>query len=60
MEGAHHLNVTLFISSVANLSFLGDERDIILSDGCSIIWTISKISWISLNLMREIRNQSLH
>ena len=40
MKGTHHLNVTLFITNVVNLSFVGDESDIIMSDGCSIIWKI--------------------
>ena len=50
MKGTHHLNVTLFIGNVANLSFVGDESDIILSDGCSIIWNKSfNIFWSSIN-----------
>ena len=52
MKGTHHLNVTLPISNVVNLSFVGDESDIILSNGCSIIWTnSSKLFWTSLNLI---------
>ena len=38
MKATHHLNVTLIITNVVNLSFVGDECDIIMSDGCSIIW----------------------
>ena len=59
-KGTHHLNVTLFITNVVNLSFVGDESDVILSDGCSIIWTrSSNISWIFLNLMyNEANNDS--
>ena len=63
MKGTHHLNVTLFITNVVNLSFVGDESDIILSNGCSIIWTnSSKLFWTSLNLIfnetNEITNNS--
>ena len=63
MKGTHNLNVTLFITNVVNLSFIGDEGDIILSNGCSIIWTnSSKLFWTSLNLIfnetNEITNNS--
>ena len=52
MKGTHHLNVTLFITNVTNLGFVGDKSDIILSNGCSIIWTnSSKLFWTSLNLL---------
>ena len=52
MKGTHHLNVTLFITNVAKLSFVGDKSDIILSNGCSIIWTnSSQLFWTSLNLI---------
>ena len=58
MKGTHHLNVTLFITNVVNLSFVGDGSDIILSDGCSILWkTSSNISWISLNLFFDETNE---
>ena len=58
MKGTHRLNATLFISNVVNLSFVGNESDIILSDGCSIIWNrTSKISWTSFNLMFNETNQ---
>ena len=58
MKGTHYLNVTLFISNIVNLSFVGNESDIILSDGCSIIWNrTSKISWTSLNLRFNATNQ---
>ena len=51
MKGAHHSNVTLLITNVVNLSFVGDESDIILCNGCSIIWTrSSKISLSSLSI----------
>ena len=52
MKGTHHLNVTLLIATkVVNLSFIGNQSDIILCNGCSIIWKgSSKISWTSLNL----------
>ena len=63
MKGRHHLNVTLFITNVVNSRFVGDESDIILFNGCSIIWTASsEISWTSLNLFfnntNEVRNNS--
>ena len=63
MKGTHHLNVTLFITNVVNLSFVGDESDIILSNGCCIIWkNSSKLFWTSLNLIfnetNEITNNS--
>ena len=61
MKGTHHLNVSLFITNVTNLSFVGDESDIVLSNGCSIIWKDSyKISWISLNLIFNETNQVVH
>ena len=50
MKGTHHMNVTLCITNIVNLSFVGDVSDIILSNGCSIIWKeSSNISWIYLN-----------
>ena len=63
MKGTHHLNVTLLITNVVNLRFIGDESDIILSNGCSIIWkNSSKLFWTSLNLIfnetNEITNNS--
>ena len=59
MKGKHHLNVTLFITNVVNLSFVGHESDIILSNGCSIIWTNSfNISWTTLSLMFNEANQN--
>ena len=52
VKGTHHLNVTLFITNVVNLSFVGDESDIILSNGCSITWkNSSKLFLKSLNLI---------
>ena len=66
MKGAHHLNVTLLITTkVVNLSFIGNQSDIILCNGCSIIWKgSSKISWKSLNLNfceanKEMNNSAL-
>ena len=63
MKGTHYLNVTLFITNVVNLRFIRDESDIILSNGCSIIWkNSSKLFWTSLNLIfnetNEITNNS--
>ena len=50
-KGTHHFNVTLSIANVVNLSFVGDESDIILCKGCSIIWNrSSEISLSSLNI----------
>ena len=51
-KGKHHLNVTLFITNVFNLSFVGgDKNNVVLSNGCSIIWTKSSIlNWTSLNV----------
>ena len=61
MKGTHHLNVTLFITNVVNLSFVGDENDIILSDGCSIVWKgSSNIFWTSLNLIFNKANQIMN
>ena len=66
MKGTHHLNATLFITKVVNLSLFGDESDIILSDGCSMMWTHSvKISLISLNIFyseanKASKNSALH
>ena len=60
MKGTHHLNVTLSITNVANLSFVGDESDTIFSDGCSIIWTrSSKVSWTSINIIFNDTNQTI-
>ena len=47
------------------MSFVGDESDIILSHGCSIIWTnSSKLFWNSLNLIfnetNEINSSAIH
>ena len=57
MKGTHHLNVTLFIRNGVNLSFVGNESNITLSNGCGIIWKLSsKISWISLNLIFNLTN----
>ena len=47
MEGAHHLNVTLSITNVVNLSFVGDQSNIIMCNGCSIIWTRSSKIFLS-------------
>ena len=63
VKGTHHLNVTLFIANVFNLSFLGDGSDIILFDRCSIIWMKSfKLFFTSLNLIfnetKKIANNS--
>ena len=50
MKETHHLNVTLFVANVDNLSFAGDESDVILSD--SIIYKKStNIFWSSLNIV---------
>ena len=59
IKGIHHLNVTVFIRNVVNLSFAGDESDIILCNGCSIIWTnSSKLFWTSLNLIFNHTNET--
>ena len=63
VKGTHHLNRTIIVTDVVNLSFVGDESDIFLSNGCSIIWNAStNIYWISLNLIfnetNKIRNNS--
>ena len=61
MNGTHHLNVTLSITNVVNLSFVGDGSDIILFNGCSIIWTASsEISWTSLNLFFNNTNEVMN
>ena len=58
MSGTHHLRVTLSISNVVNLSFVGDDSNIILCEGYSILWTrSSNISWIFLNLMYNEANK---
>ena len=52
VKGTHHLNRTIIVTDVVNLRFHGDDSNIILSNGCSIIWNASSnISWISLNLI---------
>ena len=59
MKGTHHLNVTLTIANVVNLTFIGDESDIILSNGCSIIWTnSSKLFLTSLNVFFNETNKT--
>ena len=61
MKGTHHLNVTLSITNVVNLSFVGDESDIILSDGCSIIFNkSSNIFWSSLNIIFNETNKLMN
>ena len=66
MKGTHHLNVTLFIRNVVNLSFVGDESDVVLSNRCSIIWTRSfRISLSSLSISfnetdKATRHSALH
>ena len=61
MKGTHHLNVTLLITNLVNLSFVGNESDIILSDGCSIVWKgSSNIFWTSLNLIFNKANQTMN
>ena len=61
MEGTHHLNVTLFITNVVNLSLIRDESYIILSDGCSMMWTHSiKISLISLNILYSVADKATY
>ena len=58
MKGTHHLNVTLFITNVVNLSFVGHESDIILCDGCSIICNkSSNVFWSSLNIIFNESNK---
>ena len=48
----------LDITSVVNLSFIGDGSDIILSNGCSIIWTNSyKLFLTSLNVIFNETNK---
>ena len=59
MKGTHHLNVTLFIKNVVNTSFIGHESDIILSNGCSIIWTnSSELFLTSLNVIFNETNKT--
>ena len=59
MKGTHRLNVTLTIANVVNLSFIGDESDITLSSGCSIMWTnSSKLFLTSLNVFFNGTNQT--
>ena len=61
MKGTHHLNVTVSITNVVNLSWVGDESDVILSNGCSIIWTnSSKLFWTSLNLIFNKTNEKVN
>ena len=61
MKGAYHLNVTLLITNVVNLSFDGDESDIILCDGCSIICNkSSNIFWSSLNIIFNETNKLMN
>ena len=61
MKGTHHLNVTLFITNVVNLSFVGDESYIILSDGCSIICNkSSNIFWSPLNVIFNETNEPMN
>ena len=53
--------MTLFIINVVNLSFVGDESDIILSNGCSIIWAnSSKLFWTSINLLFNETNEMVN
>ena len=60
MKGTHHLNVTLFITNVVNLSFVGNESDIILCNGWSVVWTRStKISMTSLNILFNETNKTM-
>ena len=61
VKGTHHLNMTLLISNVVYLSFVGDESNVILADGCSIVWIrCSKIPWSSLNLVFNEANQTMN
>ena len=66
MKGTHHLNVTISITNVVNLNFIGDGSDIILCNGCSIIWTrSSEISLSSLkitfsNTDKATKNSAIH
>ena len=66
MKVTHYLNVTLFITNVVNLSFVEDESDIVLSNGCSIIWAkSSKLFWTSINLFFNetneiVKNSAIH
>ena len=61
IKGTHHLNVTLFITNVVNLSFVGDESDIVLSNGCTIVWAnSSKLFWTSINLFFNETNEMVN
>ena len=52
VKGTHHWNVSLIITNVDNLSFVGDESDVILSNGYSMMWhSSSNISFMSLTLL---------
>ena len=58
MKGTHNLNVTLFVTNVVKVSFVGDESDIVLSNGCTITWTnSSKLFWTSLSLTFDETNE---
>ena len=58
MKGTHRLNVTLNITNVVNMSFIGDESDITLCNGCSIIWTnSSELFLTSLNVIFNETNK---
>ena len=60
MKGTHHLIVTLFIGNVTNLTFVGDESEIFLSNGCSIIWTrSSKVFLTSLSILFNETNKTM-
>ena len=60
MKGTHHLNVTLFIGNVTNLTFVGDESEIFLSSGCSIIWTrSSKVFLTFLSILFNETNKTM-
>ena len=60
VKGTHYLNVTLLIKNVVNLSFVGDDSDIVLSEGCSIIWNgSSNISWMSIILTLNGANETM-
>ena len=60
LKGTHHLNVTLLITNVVNLSFGRDESYIVLCNGCSIVWIRStKMSMTSLNILLFETNKTM-
>ena len=61
VKGTHHLNVTLSITNVVNLRFVGGESAIILSDESSIIFKkSSNIFWSSMNIVFNETNKHMN